>query len=134
VGVALVQGTLGGFAFWTLGIAGALLWGAVMALLSLLPAVGAALVWGPVAIYLASTGSLLPALGLTLWGVLVIGLVDNVLRPILVGRDSDTVVFSSEVCGINEVLPDRDWETDIYPNEREIVAVDNNLEVQRWKQ
>jgi glutamate synthase domain-containing protein 1 len=56
------------------------------------------------------------------------------LRPIVVGRDSDTVVFSSEVCGINEVLPDRDWETDIYPNEREIVAVDNNLEVQRWKQ
>ena len=86
--VALVQGTLGGLAFWTLGIAGALLWGAVMAVLSLLPAVGAAMVWGPVAIYLASTGSLLPALGLTLWGVLVIGLVDNVLRPILVGRDT----------------------------------------------
>jgi predicted PurR-regulated permease PerM len=86
--VALVQGTLGGLAFWTLGIAGPLLWGAVMALLSLLPAVGAALVWGPVAIYLASTGSVLPALGLTLWGVLVIGLVDNVLRPILVGRDT----------------------------------------------
>ena len=86
--VALVQGSLGGLAFWTVGIAGALLWGAVMALLSLLPAVGAALVWGPVAIYLASTGSILPALGLTLWGVLVIGLVDNVLRPILVGRDT----------------------------------------------
>ncbi|MHB1121676.1 MAG: AI-2E family transporter [Ramlibacter sp.] len=86
--VALVQGTLGGLAFWTLGIAGPLLWGAVMAVLSLLPAVGAALVWGPVAIYLATTGSILPALGLTLWGVLVIGLVDNVLRPILVGRDT----------------------------------------------
>lgn len=86
--VALVQGTLGGLAFWALGIAGPLLWGAVMALLSLLPAVGAALVWGPLAIYLATTGSILPALGLTLWGVLVIGLVDNVLRPILVGRDT----------------------------------------------
>ena len=86
--VALVQGTLGGLAFWTLGITGALLWGAVMAVLSLLPAVGAALVWGPVAIYLVSTGSILAALGLTLWGVLVIGLVDNVLRPILVGRDT----------------------------------------------
>jgi hypothetical protein len=52
----------------------------------------------------------------------------------VVGHTEDTVVFSSEVCGINEILPDRNWETDIYPNEREIVVVDNNLEVQRWKQ
>ena len=44
------------------------------------------------------------------------------------------MVFSSEVCGINEVLPDRDWESDIYPNEREIITVDNELGVQRWKQ
>lgn len=56
------------------------------------------------------------------------------LRPVVVGRDADTVVLSSEVCGINEILPDRNWETDIYPNEREIVVIDNNLEVQRWKQ
>jgi len=56
------------------------------------------------------------------------------LRPIVVGRNEGMVVFSSEVCGINEVLPDRDWETDIYPHEREIVAVTNDLEVQRWKQ
>ncbi len=56
------------------------------------------------------------------------------LRPIVVGRTGDTVVFSSEVCGINEILPDRNWEEDIYPNEREIVVVDNGLEVQRWKQ
>ncbi len=56
------------------------------------------------------------------------------LRPIVIGRTEDTVVFSSEVCGINEILPERDWECDIYPNEREIVTVDSNLEVQRWKQ
>jgi glutamate synthase domain-containing protein 1 len=56
------------------------------------------------------------------------------LRPIVIGRSSDTVVFSSEVCGINEILPERDWETDIYPNEREIVVIGNGLEVQRWKQ
>lgn len=56
------------------------------------------------------------------------------LRPVVLGHDERTVVISSEVCGINEVLPERDWETDIYPNEREIVAIDNNLEVQRWKQ
>ncbi len=86
--VALVQGTLGGLAFWVLDIRGALLWGAIMALLSLLPAVGAALVWGPVAIYLLSTGSIWQALGLTVWGVLVIGLVDNVLRPIMVGKET----------------------------------------------
>ena len=86
--VALVQGALGWLAFWFLGITGALLWGALMALLSLLPAVGAALVWGPVALYLLATGSIWPALGLLAWGVLVIGLVDNVLRPILVGKET----------------------------------------------
>jgi predicted PurR-regulated permease PerM len=86
--VALVQGTLGGLAFWVLDVKGALLWGAVMALLSLLPAVGAAMVWGPVAVYLLSTGSIWPAVGLTAWGVLVIGLVDNVLRPIMVGKQT----------------------------------------------
>ena len=56
------------------------------------------------------------------------------LRPVVVGRDRQTVVISSEVCGINEVLPERDWETDIYPNERETVVVDDSLEVHRWKQ
>jgi predicted PurR-regulated permease PerM len=86
--VALVQGMLGWAAFLVLGIKGAVLWGAVMALLSLLPAVGAAMVWGPVAVYLLSTGSIWSGLGLIAWGVLVIGLVDNVLRPILVGRDT----------------------------------------------
>jgi len=86
--VALIQGALGGIALGFLGVPGATLWGAVMALLSLLPAVGAALVWGPVAIYLLSTGSIWPAIGLTAWGVLVIGLVDNVLRPIMVGKDT----------------------------------------------
>jgi predicted PurR-regulated permease PerM len=86
--VALVQGALGWLAFWFLDITGALLWGAVMAILSLLPAVGAAMVWGPVALYLLTTGSVASGLGLVAWGVLVIGLVDNVLRPILVGKDT----------------------------------------------
>ncbi len=56
------------------------------------------------------------------------------LRPVVIGQDEDIVVISSEVCGINEVLPDRNWEVDIYPNEREIVVIDDNLEVQRWNQ
>ena len=56
------------------------------------------------------------------------------LRPIVIGRNKDTVVLSSEVCGINEILPNRDWSTDIYPNEREVVIIDDELEVARWKQ
>lgn len=56
------------------------------------------------------------------------------LRPVVVGRTADTVVISSEVCGINDILPDREWESDIYPHEREIVAIDNTLEVIRWRQ
>jgi predicted PurR-regulated permease PerM len=86
--IALVQGFLGGLAFWVLDIRGALLWGSLMALLSLLPAIGAALVWAPVAIYLLATGSIFSAIGLTAWSVLVIGVVDNVLRPVLVGKET----------------------------------------------
>lgn len=56
------------------------------------------------------------------------------LRPVVVGRDENTVIISSEVCGINEILPQRDQTKDIYPNEREIVIIDNELEVTRWKQ
>ena len=56
------------------------------------------------------------------------------LRPVVVGRDENMVAISSEVCGINEILPDRDMTKDIYPDEREIVVSDNNLEVTRWKQ
>ncbi len=101
--VAIVQGALGGFALWVLGIKGALLWGTVMAFLSLLPAVGAALVWLPVAIYLIATGSVWQGVGLIVYGVLVIGLVDNVLRPILVGKDTklpDYVVLISTIGGL----------------------------------
>jgi len=101
--VALIQGALGGLAFWVLDIPGALLWSAIMAFLSLLPAVGAALVWGPVAVYYLATGNLVPALGLTAWGVLVIGMVDNLLRPALVGKDikmPDYLVLISTVGGM----------------------------------
>jgi glutamine phosphoribosylpyrophosphate amidotransferase len=56
------------------------------------------------------------------------------LRPVVMGRSSEMVIIASEVCGINELLPDRRWEEDIYPNEREIVTINSALEVQRWKQ
>ena len=101
--VALIQGTLGGLAFWVMGLPGPLLWGALMAMLSLLPAVGAALVWGPVALYYVATGALWPGIGLAIWGVLVIGLVDNVLRPILVGKETrmpDYLVLVATLGGI----------------------------------
>lgn len=101
--VALVQGALGGMAFFVLGVPGAVLWGAVMALLSLLPAVGAVLVWAPVAAYFFFSGDLVRGIGLTLWGAVVIGLVDNILRPILVGKDTrmpDYLVLVATLGGI----------------------------------
>ncbi len=101
--IAIIQGALGGFIFWILGIGGALLWGVVMAIFSLLPAVGAALVWVPAAIYLAAVGNIVEAVVLTIFGVVVIGLADNVLRPILVGRDTklpDYIVLLSTLGGI----------------------------------
>jgi predicted PurR-regulated permease PerM len=101
--IAALQGLLGGLAFWWLGVHGALLWAVAMALLSLLPAVGAALVWVPVAVSLMLTGALWQGVALTAWGVLVIGLVDNLLRPILVGKDTrlpDFVVLLTTLGGL----------------------------------
>lgn len=100
--IAAVQGALGGLIFWLLGISGAVLWGTVMAVLSLIPLLGAGLVWGPVAIYLFATGDWVQATILTVFGVGVIGLVDNILRPILVGRDTklpDYMVLLSTLGG-----------------------------------
>lgn len=101
--VAALQGALGGIALWWLDVPGALLWGAVMAALSLLPAVGAALVWAPIALYLGFNGAVAQGIGLALWGTFVIGLVDNLLRPRLVGRDTklpDWLVLVTTLGGI----------------------------------
>lgn len=101
--VALAQGALGGIIFWFLDIPGPVLWAVVMAFLSLIPAVGAALVWVPVAIYLYASGDWVSASILAAYGALIIGLADNVLRPILVGRDTklpDYIVLFSTMGGI----------------------------------
>lgn len=101
--VAAAQGALGGLILWFLGVEAPLLWGVLMAFLSLLPAVGAALVWAPVAIYFLITGAVWKGVVLIAFGVLVIGLVDNVLRPILVGKDTkmpDYVVLLSTLGGM----------------------------------
>ncbi len=97
------QGALGGLIFWLLGIEGALLWGTLMAFLSLLPAIGAALIWAPVAAYFLLTGAIWQGVVLILFCVVVIGLVDNILRPILVGKDTkmpDYVVLISTLGGM----------------------------------
>ena len=86
-----------------LGINAPVFWGVVMAFLSLLPAVGTALVWVPVAIYFLVTGALVKGLVLVAFGVIVIGMVDNVLRPILVGKDTkmpDYIVLISTLGGM----------------------------------
>ncbi|MFL1454457.1 AI-2E family transporter [Marinobacter sp. GN3S48] len=101
--IAIIQGALGGLIFWILGITGALLWGVVMAIVSLIPAIGASLVWVPVAIYLTAVGDVVPAIILAAYGAIVIGLADNVLRPIFVGRDTklpDYIVLLSTLGGI----------------------------------
>lgn len=101
--VAASQGALGGLIFWILGIQGPVLWGVLMAFLSLLPAVGAGLIWLPVAIYFLATGAVWQGVVLIAYGVFVIGLVDNVLRPILVGKDTkmpDYVVLISTLGGM----------------------------------
>ena len=101
--VAIMQGTLGGLAFWFLGVRAPLLWAVLMTFMSLLPAIGAGIVWIPVAIYFLATGSTWQGFFLIGWGVLVIGLVDNLLRPFLVGKDTklpDYVVLLSTLGGI----------------------------------
>ncbi len=101
--IAVTQGVLGGIIFWILGVQGPILWGVLMAFLSLLPAIGAGLIWGPVAIYFFATGATWQGVALTAYGIAVIGMVDNVLRPILVGRDTkmpDYVVLISTLGGL----------------------------------
>jgi len=102
--IAAAQGGIGGVAFWFLGIQGALLWGVLMMFLSLLPAVGAAIVWAPVAAYLMLSGAYLSGAVLIVIGVGVIGLIDNLLRPPLVGKETrlpDYVVLVSTLGGLS---------------------------------
>jgi predicted PurR-regulated permease PerM len=101
--VAAVQGALGGVIFFLLEIQGALLWGVVMAILSLLPAIGAALIWVPVSLYFLAIGAVWQGVALMAYGVLVISTVDNFLRPLQVGKDTkmpDYLVLVSALGGI----------------------------------
>lgn len=84
--VAAVQGALGGLMFWWLGLPAPLLWGVAMGLLAIIPVLGAFVIWLPAAVVLAAEGQWGKATILTVWGTVVVGLIDNLLYPILVGK------------------------------------------------
>ena len=101
--IAIIQGTLGGLAFWVLGLPSAMVWGVAMVFLSMIPMLGAFLVWVPAAMYLAITGHYIKAILLVLWGTLVIGMIDNFLRPKLVGertRLHELLIFFAVLGGL----------------------------------
>jgi len=87
--IGIVQGGLAGLALAVVGIKGAVFWGTVMAVLSIIPGIGSAFVWVPAVIYLVTVGRTLPAIGLLLWCAIVVGTADNLLRPMLVGKDTE---------------------------------------------
>jgi predicted PurR-regulated permease PerM len=101
--VGLVQGGLGGLLFWAVGIDAALLWGVVMIFLALFPAIGTVIIWGPAAIILLVSGALVRGIIVIIAGTLIIGLVDNVLRPILVSHETkmpDYLILLSTLGGL----------------------------------
>ncbi len=100
---AVAQGIAGGLVFWILGLPNALLWGSMMALFSLVPVVGTGIVWVPWAIFLVATGSYVRAIILTAAAVLFVGMIDNVLRPLLIegkAKMHTMLVFFSIMGGI----------------------------------
>ena len=101
--IGVAQGMLGGLAFWAVGLDGAILWGTLITFLSIIPGVGSALVWVPAAIILIAGGEVWRGIALTLFCALVIGSVDNVLRPRLVGQDTkmhELLIFFSTLGGL----------------------------------
>jgi predicted PurR-regulated permease PerM len=101
--LSVIQGAMGGLAFMVLGLPSPILWGVVMTLASIIPMLGAFVVWVPAAIYLAATGQIWQAGALALWGTVAIGMADNVLRPALVGnrtRMHELLVFFGVLGGI----------------------------------
>jgi predicted PurR-regulated permease PerM len=101
--IGVIQGGLAGLGFAVAGVPASAFWGTVMAVLSIIPAIGSGFVWVPAVIWLFATGQTVAAIGLALWCLVVVGSVDNVLRPWLVGRDtkmSDLLVLISTLGGL----------------------------------
>jgi predicted PurR-regulated permease PerM len=101
--IGLIQGGVAGLAFWVAGVPGPAFWGTVMVVLSIIPAIGASLVWIPAVIYLFLVGEVLAGVGLLIWCAVVVSSIDNLLRPRLIGRDarmSDLMILLSTLGGI----------------------------------
>lgn len=101
--VGMIQGALGALTFWIVGMPSAVLFGVLMAFFSLVPALGSAIIWLPVAAYLLITGDIWQAIVVVLSGVFIIGMADNILRPIMVGRDTgipDWIILVTTLGGI----------------------------------
>ncbi len=101
--IGVIQGVLGGFGFAVAGIEAAVFWGAIMAVLSVLPGIGSTLVWAPAVVYLLVSGQVVAGLALLAWSIGVVGSIDNVLRPLLVGRDTampDLLILLSTLGGL----------------------------------
>ena len=101
--VGAVQGSLAGLALHFAGIDSALFWGTIMSVLAVLPVLGSALVWVPAVIYLAATGQYPQAIGVLLFCSIVVGQIDNILRPVLIGRDTqmpELLIFFGTLGGI----------------------------------
>jgi predicted PurR-regulated permease PerM len=101
--IGAAQGILGGLAFWAVGVDGPIFWGTVMTVLSIIPGIGGALVWVPAAIILVATGEVWRGIALALFCALVVGSVDNLLRPRLVGKDTkmhELLIFFSTLGGL----------------------------------
>jgi predicted PurR-regulated permease PerM len=101
--IGILQGGLAGVAFWVVGIPSAAFWGAIMVVLSIIPSVGTAVVWLPAAVILGFGGAIGKALGLFVFCAVVVGSVDNLLRPMLVGKDTqmhELMIFFGTLGGI----------------------------------
>jgi len=101
--IGAAQGMLGGLAFWAVGIDGPIFWGTIMTILSIIPGIGGALVWVPAAIMLVATGEIWRGIALAVFCALVVGSVDNLLRPRLVGQDTrmhELLIFFSTLGGL----------------------------------
>ena len=101
--IGIIQGGLAGLGFWVVGIPGVIFWSAIMAVLSILPGIGAALIWIPAVVYLIIEGQAVHAVGLGLWCAIVVGTIDNLLRPLLIGKDTempDLLVMLSTLGGL----------------------------------
>jgi predicted PurR-regulated permease PerM len=101
--VAIIQGILGGFGFYVIGIDSPVIWGIAMSVMSFVPLLGTLSIWGPASIYLLSQGDYLHGIGLILFGTFVISMVDNILKPLIIGSRTKMptiVIFFSVLGGI----------------------------------